>query len=91
MHAHIIPRKREDLADKGGTDAIYGMMNGEEGDLGGQLRERDGKEKEQGQRIRFPAVDADESRKPRSEEVMVQEAEWLADEMAKDEVGGPEV
>lgn len=91
MHAHIIPRKREDLADKGGTDAIYGMMDGEEGDLGGQLRERHGEEKEEGQRARFPAVDTDESRKPRSEEVMMKEAEWLADEMARDEVGGPKV
>jgi bis(5'-adenosyl)-triphosphatase len=84
VHAHIIPRKREDLAEKGGTDAIYGMMEGEEGNLGGHLRERDEEAKERGRRTRFPAVDADESRKPRSEDVMLKEAEWLADEMAKD-------
>jgi bis(5'-adenosyl)-triphosphatase len=84
VHAHVIPRKREDLAEQGGTDAIYGMLEGEEGNLGGQLRERE----EEGQRSRFPAVDADETRKPRSEDVMIKEAEWLADEMAKDGTHG---
>jgi bis(5'-adenosyl)-triphosphatase len=81
VHAHIIPRKRDDLADKGGTDAIYGMMEGEEGNVGGHLREREGENKDTRQRTHFPA---EEERKPRTEEVMMNEAEWLASEMAKD-------
>ncbi|KAF2264096.1 HIT-like protein [Lojkania enalia] len=78
VHAHIIPRKKHDLSHAGGPDAIYRMMESEEGDLGRQFRERE-------KRGRFPAVDADESRNPRSEEEMRKEAEWLAEEMAADE------
>lgn len=74
VHAHIIPRKKDDLEAQGGTDAIYQMMEGEEGDLGRQLGERE--------RKRFPAVD-NEDRNPRSEEEMVKEAEWFAQEMEK--------
>jgi bis(5'-adenosyl)-triphosphatase len=86
VHAHIIPRRKDDLEEKGGTDAIYGMMESEDGDLSKQLREKesaevDGKEEKKGG---FPAVDND-ARKPRSDEEMQKEAEWLADEMAKDE------
>ncbi|ORY11311.1 HIT-like domain-containing protein [Clohesyomyces aquaticus] len=77
VHAHVIPRRKDDLEKEGGTDAIYKMMEGEEGDLGGQL---EGRGKEGG---RFPAVD-NEERRPRSEEEMVEEAEWLAGEMEKD-------
>lgn len=93
VHAHIIPRKKDDLSDAGGTDAIYGMMESEEGDLGRQFVEREkqrsseqsiGESQSNGEsRGRFPAVDAD-GRKPRSEEEMQKEAEWLAEEMAKD-------
>jgi bis(5'-adenosyl)-triphosphatase len=85
VHAHIIPRKRDDLEDKGGTDAIYEMMEGDEGDLNKQLREKERKEEEG--RAKFPAVD-NEQRKPRSDEEMQKEAEWLAKEMAKDEEAG---
>ncbi|KAJ8114295.1 hypothetical protein OPT61_g3792 [Boeremia exigua] len=88
VHAHIIPRKRDDLEHRGGTDAIYEMMESEEAHLGKQM---EAKEKavqaelaEDKQRGRFPAVDND-SRKPRSDEDMQKEAEWLAAEMAKDE------
>ncbi|KAF2180604.1 HIT-like protein [Zopfia rhizophila CBS 207.26] len=86
VHTHIIPRNHDDLAGEGGTDAIYGMMEGEEGDLGRQLREADEKRVDGGRkrRGRFPPVDADESREPRNEEEMQQEAEWLAEEMAKE-------
>lgn len=80
VHAHIIPRSSGDLKDRGGQDAIYGMMDGEQGDLGRQLRDRRGEEG----RAKFPAVDADESRKPRSDEEMIKEAEWLAQEMEKE-------
>lgn len=85
VHAHIIPRKKDDLEDKGGTDAIYEMMEGEEGDLNKQLREKEKKEEEG--RGKFPAVDND-LRKPRGDEEMQREAEWLAEEMAKDEQAG---
>lgn len=88
VHAHIIPRKKDDLSDAGGTDAIYSMMDGEEGDLGRQFVERE-KHKQDSQANgektgSFAAVDND-SREPRSEDEMQKEAEWLAAEMAKDE------
>jgi bis(5'-adenosyl)-triphosphatase len=87
VHAHIIPRKRDDLAEQGGTDAIYGMMESEDGDLQRQFVERDGQKKNEQvngeKRGRFPAVD-NEGRKPRSHEEMQKEAEWLAEEMAVD-------
>jgi bis(5'-adenosyl)-triphosphatase len=82
VHAHIIPRKRDDLPE---PDAIYQMLEGEEGDLGKHMKDNaDGKSDGEQKRGRFPAVDADEARTPRSDEVMEKEAQWLADEMAKD-------
>lgn len=88
VHAHIIPRKKDDLEHKGGTDAIYEMMEGEEAHLGKQMQEKKHAVQvelaEDEQRGKFPAVDND-SRKPRSDEEMQKEAEWLAEEMAKDE------
>ncbi|KAL1592256.1 Dinucleoside triphosphate hydrolase [Paraconiothyrium brasiliense] len=77
VHAHIIPRKKHDLPE---PDAIYGMMESEDGHLARQLKKRDEGDVKRG---RFPAVDADEHRKPRSEEEMNKEAEWLFEEMAK--------
>ena len=88
VHAHIIPRKRDDLEDKGGTDAIYGMMESEDADLNKQLKQKERAERaeldEEEKKGGFPAVDND-ARKPRSDEEMRKEAEWLAEEMAKDE------
>lgn len=75
VHAHIIPRKKDDLEEKGGTDAIYAMMESDDADLSRQL--------EQKERGRFPAVDND-ARKPRGDEEMEREAEWLAQEMTAD-------
>ena len=72
VHTHIIPRKRTDLADKGGSDIIYDMLEGEEGDVGRQLQERC--------RPRFPKV-PDEAREPRNTEQMAEEAQRLAQEM----------
>lgn len=74
VHTHIIPRQRADLDERGGSDAIYGMMDGEEGDLGRQLQARSR------QRSQFAAVD-NEDRKARSEAEMSREAEMLAREM----------
>ena len=76
VHTHIIPRKRADLDDKGGSDIIYEMLEGEEGDVGRQLQERSGV------RPRFPKV-ADEARQPRNTEQMAEEAQRLAQEMEK--------
>ncbi|MCJ1479452.1 hypothetical protein MMC13_008138 [Lambiella insularis] len=74
VHTHIIPRRATDLDDRGGSDAIYGMLDGEEGDVGDHLRERD-----KG-RPQFPKVD-DNTRQPRSEQEMVEEADMLKREM----------
>ena len=74
VHTHIIPRKAADLDDKGGNDAIYGLLEGDEGDVGAHLLERD-----RG-RPKFPKVD-DSTRRPRTKEEMEQEAEMLAREM----------
>ncbi|KAH6612044.1 HIT-like domain-containing protein [Boeremia exigua] len=82
VHAHIIPRKKDDLEHRGGTDAIYEMMESEEAHLGNQMKQKERADEEA--RGGFPAVDND-SRKPRSNEEMQKEAEWLAEEMAKDE------
>lgn len=82
VHMHIIPRKAQDLEDRGGGDAIYGMLEGEEGDVGKHLRERDG------ERPSFPKVD-EAARKPRSEEEMEKEADALRREMQV-EAGGKE-
>ena len=76
VHAHIIPRKVSDLDDRGGTDAIYQMMQGEEGDIGTHLVQRQ-------RRGALPAVDNDD-RKPRSDDEMKAEADWLATEMEKE-------
>ncbi|KAK2809680.1 hypothetical protein FQN49_008593 [Arthroderma sp. PD_2] len=83
VHAHIIPRKKADLDHKGGSDAIYGMMDGEEGDIGRFLAERKIAMESRRTRSGFPAVDND-SREPRSEEEMQTEAEMLAKEMEKE-------
>lgn len=80
VHAHVIPRKGGDMDKRGGGDKIYEIMEGPEGDVGGELEKR-----RRGQRVK---VDADEDRKPRSEEEMQREAEWLAEEMEKDEKTG---
>ncbi|KAI4179231.1 MAG: hypothetical protein LQ346_007243 [Caloplaca aetnensis] len=74
LHTHIIPRHNADLDERGGGDAIYGMLESDDGDVGRQLWERSSS------RPKFPKVD-DNSRKPRSEEEMTEEAETLAHEM----------
>lgn len=74
VHVHVIPRHRADLDEKGGSDAIYGMLDGKEGDIGSQLAARSSRQ------AHFPAVD-NEDRKPRSEEEMSEEAGMLAREI----------
>jgi bis(5'-adenosyl)-triphosphatase len=92
VHAHIIPRKRDDLEEKGGTDAIYGMMESDDADLNKLLKAKENAAKaalaEEERRTRFPAVD-NESRQPRSDTEMQEEATWLAEEMLKDDQADP--
>lgn len=78
LHTHIIPRQKADLDKRGGPDAIYGMLEGEEGDVGRHLQERS-----EG-RPKFPTVN-DQERTPRSVTEMTEEAENLALEMGKQE------
>ncbi|OGE53643.1 hypothetical protein PENARI_c007G09045 [Penicillium arizonense] len=97
VHAHVIPRKVADLDHRGGTDAVYDLLDGEEGDLGKTYRDAeagthaDGVVKtneaasRSGRRSGFPAVD-NEGRKPRSEEEMRVEAEMLAREMENEPI-----
>ncbi|KAJ6135558.1 hypothetical protein N7512_000718 [Penicillium capsulatum] len=83
VHAHIIPRKPADLDHRGGTDAIYDMLDGEEGDIGKAFRQGAGGSEASSRRTRFPVVD-NEERKPRSAEEMEEEAQMLAGEMEKE-------
>ena len=73
VHAHVIPRHNADMDERGGSDAIYSMMEGEEGNVGDHLRERS-------KGRQFPSVD-NEQRKPRTEAEMSEEAQKLAEEM----------
>lgn len=76
VHTHIIPRRPADLSDRGGSDAIYGMLDGDEGDIGSHLRDS------YGRRPNFPVVD-ETKRNPRTEAQMMEEATQLALEMEK--------
>lgn len=80
VHCHVIPRKNGDLDEKGGGDRLYEMLEGEEGDVGGALRERD----RTAGRARGLDV-KEEERVPRGEEEMRREAEWLEGEMERQE------
>jgi bis(5'-adenosyl)-triphosphatase len=85
VHVHIIPRQKDDLADKGGGDKIYDMMDGEEGDLGRQFVEMQ-RDRQARTRPRDFVAGPDSDRKPRSEEQMKEEADWLRNEMAKEDL-----
>ncbi|KAK4692717.1 hypothetical protein P7C71_g4543, partial [Lecanoromycetidae sp. Uapishka_2] len=66
------------LDDRGGGDAIYGMLEGDEGNVGKHQRETSE------DRPQFPKVD-NEAREPRAEEEMAKEARFLAQEMEKEQ------
>ncbi|KAJ5548041.1 Histidine triad (HIT) protein [Penicillium frequentans] len=89
VHAHIIPRKAADLDHRGGTDAVYDMLDGEEGDVGKAFKKAEGGERADAEtpkkKAKFPVVD-NEARKPRTMEEMGAEAEMLAREMEKEPV-----
>jgi bis(5'-adenosyl)-triphosphatase len=94
VHAHIIPRKASDLDHRGGTDAIYDLLDGDEGDLEKSFSAVSGSASKDVEatgagsgtkRSRFPVVD-NEERRPRGEEEMRDEAEMLAREMENEPV-----
>lgn len=74
VHTHIIPRKKADLDERGGSDAIYGMLEGREGNIGEHFRARLTQEQQ------LLSVDNDQ-REPRTEADMFEEAQMLAREM----------
>lgn len=76
VHCHVIPRLR---GDPGEGDKVHEWLEGEEGDVGKHQKEAEvgGKGKEEWAK--------DDERQPRSMEEMVREANWLREEMAKDE------
>lgn len=81
VHVHIIPRKPADLDHRGGTDAVYDLLDEDEGDLGRAFGgSGDVPGTVQNKRSRFPVVD-NEERGPRDEKDMRAEAEMLAREM----------
>ncbi len=77
VHTHIVPRQMADLDARGGSAAFYGMLEGEEGNVGRHQYEM------WEQRPKFPAVD-DSERVARSEVEMMEEAKMLAAEMEED-------
>lgn len=77
LHTHIIPRRTADLDDRGGSDAIYSMIDSEEGNVGKHFRDMSEN------RPQFPKVE-DGARKPRSADEMAEEARKLAQEMEKE-------
>ena len=74
VHCHIIPRVK---GDPGGEDKVHEWLEGEEGNVGKHQREVESGRK---------AAEwvKDEERKPRTKEVMDEEARWLREEMEKD-------
>ena len=91
VHVHVIPRQQGDFDDRGGGDRIYDAMDGEEGDVGKAFFEmqRMRKEMKENRSGEFAAA-PDSDRKPRSEEEMKKEADWLRSEVEKDRVEGEE-
>lgn len=86
VHVHVIPRQGGDLDDRGGGDQIYEMMDGDEGDLGKAFWDMQRARLARGAERRDFAGGPDSDRKPRSEDEMGEEAEWLRREMEKDAV-----
>ncbi|KAI5803497.1 HIT-like domain-containing protein [Peziza echinospora] len=79
VHAHIIPRRFQDLPD---SDDIYSLIESDAGDLALGFQERDTPPKpRKTERAKFPTPLPDALRLPRSEQVMREEAEMLAKEM----------
>lgn len=87
VHTHVIPRRKADLEHRGGTDAVYDLLEGDEGDVGRIQREADATDATRRRRRAAESLKVDnESRMPRSEEEMAREAETLAREMEKEDI-----
>lgn len=84
VHTHIIPRREKDLDHRGGSDVIYEMMDGDEGNLKRAFEGHHAGIGGSGER-RFAGVDND-TRRPRSTEEMQAEADMLAREMEEENV-----
>lgn len=74
VHCHVIPRT---TGDPGGDDKVHEWLEGEEGNVGAHQKQAD--EKKPGEWAK------DDERKPRSKQEMEKEAQWLREEIAKDE------
>jgi bis(5'-adenosyl)-triphosphatase len=70
VHIHILPRQRTDFG--GDNDKIYPAIEATERGLVSELEGKDGRPSEG---LKVPK---DEDRKPRSLEVMEEEARWLS-------------
>ncbi|KAF7956759.1 hypothetical protein EAE96_004086 [Botrytis aclada] len=80
FHCHVIPRTKESARI---GDGIYDRLQGEEGNVGGGLWDRDARLGERpAQKGKFPKVD-EADRLPRSAEVMNQEAALFREQMQK--------
>lgn len=79
VHVHVIPRVS---GDAGGEDKVHEWLEGEEGNVGGHLKDAAGKDRKKAE---WPK---DEERKPRGKEEMEAEAAWLKAEMEKDAADG---
>lgn len=80
VHCHIIPRNRESSAE---GDAIYDRLQGEEGNVGGGLWDLNAGLGPRPVAVgKFPRID-EEERRPRSKEVMHEEAEIYRNLMEK--------
>lgn len=84
VHVHIIPRKSHDMDAQGGSDSIYGMMDGEPGNIGKAFLALQ-KYKEARKGDRDFAAGPDSERRPRTAEEMQDEADWLRQEIQKDQ------
>lgn len=76
VHCHVIPRRN---GDPGEGDKVHEWLEGEEGDVGGHMRQAESSKREKGEWVK------DEDRKARGKEEMEREAGWLRQEIERDE------
>lgn len=94
VHTHIIPRQFQDLEKE---DQIYAMLESEDGDLGRNYlaaqhpaavdtNGEQGGSAAVGKRPKFPTVHPDSERRPRTEQMMKEEADWLAQRITESDI-----
>jgi bis(5'-adenosyl)-triphosphatase len=76
VHCHIIPRTKGNSEG----DGIYDRLQGEEGNVGGGLWDRDNGDRRPESRGKFPVIE-DAARMPRSAEEMNKEAAFFKEQM----------